>query len=64
MPRHVAVRHQLPVDVAPDLAVPPAAVDVNDADHVPLGEGRDAGGKIVSKGLSATSRDTGTNNLS
>lgn len=47
VPRHVAVRDQLPVDVASDLAVPPAAVDVNDADHVPLSERRDEGSKIV-----------------
>lgn len=47
VPRHVPVRDQLPVDVASDLAVPPAAVDVNDADHVPLSEGRDTGSEIV-----------------
>lgn len=47
VPRHVSVRDQLPVDVASDLAVPPAAVDVNDADHVPLSERRDAGSKMV-----------------
>lgn len=50
VPRHVSVRHQLPADVAPDLAVPPAAVDVNYADHVPLSERRDADGKIVRTG--------------
>lgn len=36
MPGHVSIRNQLAVDVAADFAVPPAAVDVNDADHVPL----------------------------
>ena len=36
VPRHVAVGDQLPVDVATDLAVPPAVVDVDRADHVPL----------------------------
>lgn len=50
VPRHVAVRDQLPVDVAPDLAVPPAAVDVNDADHVPLSERREADGETVRTG--------------
>lgn len=38
VPRHVTIRHQLPIDVASDLAVPPATVDVNYADHVPLRE--------------------------
>ncbi len=36
MPRHVAVGDKLSIDVAADLTVPPAVVDVNDADHVPL----------------------------
>lgn len=36
MPRHVTIRHQLSIDIASDLAVPPATVDVNYADHVPL----------------------------
>lgn len=36
VPRHVTVRHELSVHVASDLAVPPATVDVNYADHVPL----------------------------
>lgn len=47
VPRHVPVRDQLAVDVASDLAVPPAAVDVNDADHVPLSERGDAGSETV-----------------
>lgn len=38
VPRHVPVRDELPVNVASDFAVPPAAVDVNYADHVPLRE--------------------------
>lgn len=38
MPGHIAVGHQLTVDVAADLRVPPAVVDVDDADHVPLKE--------------------------
>ena len=36
MPGHVAVGNQLSVDIATDLRVPPAVVDVHDADHVPL----------------------------
>lgn len=36
MPSHVAVGDKLSIDVAADLTVPPAVVDVNDADHVPL----------------------------
>lgn len=36
MPRHVTVRHELSIHVASDLTVPPATVDVNYADHVPL----------------------------
>lgn len=36
VPRHVTVRHKLSIHVASDLAVSPATVDVNDADHVPL----------------------------
>ncbi len=36
VPRHVAVGDKLSIDVAADLTVPPAVVDVNDADHVPL----------------------------
>lgn len=36
MPGHVAIGDQLTVDVASDLRVPPAIVDVNNADHVPL----------------------------
>lgn len=40
VPGHVAVGHQLTVDVAADLRVPPAVVDVDDADHVPLKETR------------------------
>lgn len=36
MPCHVPVRNQLPVNIASDFTVPPAAIDVNYADHVPL----------------------------
>lgn len=36
VPRHVSVRNELSVNVASDFTVPPAAVDVNYADHVPL----------------------------
>lgn len=36
VPRHITVRHELSIHVASDLAVPPATVDVNYADHVPL----------------------------
>lgn len=36
VPSHVSIRNQLPVDVASDFTVSPAAVDVNYADHVPL----------------------------
>lgn len=36
VPGHITIRDQLTVDVATDLGVPPAVVDVDDADHVPL----------------------------
>lgn len=36
MPGHIAIGDQLTVDIATDLRVPPAVVDVDDADHVPL----------------------------
>lgn len=36
VPGHIAVGDQLTVDIATDLGVPPAVVDVDDADHVPL----------------------------
>lgn len=36
VPRHVSIRNELSVHVASDFTVPPAAVDVNYADHVPL----------------------------
>ncbi len=36
VPSHVAVGDKLSIDVAANLTVPPAVVDVNDADHVPL----------------------------
>ena len=36
VPGHVAIGNQLSVDIATDLAVPPAVVDVDNADHVPL----------------------------
>lgn len=36
VPRHVTIRHELSIHVASDLAVSPATVDVNNADHVPL----------------------------
>lgn len=36
MPGHVAIGHQLTVHIATNLRVPPAIVDVDDADHVPL----------------------------
>lgn len=43
MPSHVAVWDQLTIDVASDLRVPPAVVDVDDANHVPLNIGRKHG---------------------
>lgn len=36
MPGHITVGDQLTIDIATDLRVPPAIVDVDDADHVPL----------------------------
>lgn len=36
VPRHITVGDQLTVDITTDLGVPPAIVDVDDADHVPL----------------------------
>lgn len=36
VPGHVAIGDKLPVDVAADLTIAPAVVDVDDADHVPL----------------------------
>lgn len=36
VPCHVSIRNELSVYVASDFTVSPAAVDVNDADHVPL----------------------------
>lgn len=36
VPGHIAIGDQLTVDIATDLWVPPAVVDVDDADHVPL----------------------------
>lgn len=36
VPGHIAVWDQLPVDVAADFTVPPAVVNVYNADHVPL----------------------------
>ncbi len=42
VPRHVSVRNKLSVNVASDFAVPPAAVDVNYTDHVPLRARREA----------------------
>lgn len=36
VPGHIAIGDQLTVDIATDLGVPPAVVDVHDADHVPL----------------------------
>lgn len=36
VPRHVTIGYQLAVDIATDLGVPPAVVDVDYADHVPL----------------------------
>lgn len=36
VPGHIAIRDQLPVDVAADLTIPPTIVDVHNADHVPL----------------------------
>lgn len=40
MPSHVAVGDELSVDVAAYLTVPPAVIDVDDADHVPLEDKR------------------------
>lgn len=36
VPGHITIGDQLPVDVAADFTVPPAVVNVYDADHVPL----------------------------
>lgn len=36
VPGHVAIGDQLTVDIATDLRVSPAVVDMDDADHVPL----------------------------
>jgi len=36
MPGHITIGDQLAIDVATDLGVSPAVVDVDDADHVPL----------------------------
>lgn len=36
VPGHIAIGDQLPVDIATDLGVSPAIVDVDDADHIPL----------------------------
>lgn len=36
VPGHVAIGDQLTVDIASDFRVPPAVVDVDDANHVPL----------------------------
>ncbi len=36
VPCHVSIRNKLSVNVASDFTVPPAAVDVNYTDHVPL----------------------------
>jgi len=35
-PRHFRLRDKISVDVALQLALAPAVVDVNDGDHVPL----------------------------
>lgn len=42
MPCHVSIRNKLSVNVASDFAVPPAAVDVNYTDHVPLSGRRES----------------------
>lgn len=44
VPRHVSIRNKLSVNVASDFTVPPAAVDVNYADHVPLRVRRESHG--------------------
>lgn len=36
VPGHVAIGDQLTVDIATNLRVSPAVVDMDDADHVPL----------------------------
>lgn len=36
VPRHVSIRNELSVNIASDFTVPPAAVDVDYTDHVPL----------------------------
>lgn len=38
VPCHVTIGNKLSVNIASDFAVPPAAVDVNYTDHVPLGK--------------------------
>lgn len=40
VPCHVSIRNELSANVASDFTVPPAAVDVNYTDHVPLRERR------------------------
>lgn len=48
VPSHIAVWDQLPVDVAADFTVPPAVVNVYDADHVPLQETEEKRIRIIS----------------
>lgn len=47
VPCHVSVRNKLSVNVASDFTVPPAAVDVNYTDHVPLRAGRESERKYL-----------------
>lgn len=42
VPCHVTIWHELSIHVASDLAVSPATVDVNNADHVPLKKSKES----------------------
>lgn len=47
VPRHVTIRHELSIHVASDLAVSPATVDVNNADHVPLKKRKESDWEVL-----------------
>lgn len=36
MPSHITIGYQLTINITPNFTVPPAIVDVHNADHVPL----------------------------
>lgn len=50
VPCHVSIRNKLSVNIASDFAVPPAAVDVNYTDHVPLSVRRESDLKDLEQG--------------